>query len=445
MNTAAKNSSSVAEPRTPFESAGAVVKTAWAYIQETPILKWTLILLILGTIIGGVIGGVYANRKPVADQLTALRLAQKPVLEKLTRQFDTNKAQRLDASKFGWSSIVSQLAPAEQYLVNLRPLTVRLPGYIGPPTPEGSFFEDEGVRLAYAAGARAFFIPITTYVDVNKQPPLFPASGDPACIARSTAGSFLCQNGGFLKATVDAIVKYRDSLATTAGDPLLLILHQDTYVPDRKTNEGFYVGFVRKVAEAMQAITPYRVGQVGEYGETQKGLGHNSILKQIPLSALQRKIIVCTNIDTTIEGLPSYGANSVKLSDYVNIYYKTTADTTPGTKYIPLSSLVGAVDTVKETARIQLMIADTLPSVLPAPEDLESARDAGIQCVPLDLLSQSDAALPLWKQWGGRGWIVKEKALRFQQPPKVVPQKPSAKLNARVEGTQYAGQLLINS
>lgn len=430
-------------------TASAPIQTVFQAILTTlttTILPNQRVFLFLFTMIFAIVAVVlyfvYSKRGNSVDELALIREEQKPVVNALVAKYDSPKGKRLDPSKYGMPWALSQLEPSEQYLINMIPLTVRLPGYLGPNTPEGTFNEEEGVRLAILAGARAFFIPITTYVDVSKTPPLFPRSGDPAIIARTTAGTFNCKNGGFLKPTIDAIVKHKDDLASSRDDPILLILHQDTYVPSRSTNESFYLEFVRKVATAMESVRPFLVGQVAQIGETQKGMGGNSIFKEVPIRALNKKIIVLTNIDTRVEQNPRYG-NATKLSDFVNSYYKTTADTTPGPIYSSLSSLIGATADIKEKSRVNFTMMEPLPTQLPTEEDMKRVVEANVQCVPIDLMSQANEATPIWNSWGGRGWRVKEKSGRFMKPADVVPQKPSAKLNARIEGTQYPGQLLI--
>ena len=54
-----------------------------------------------------------------------------------------------------------------------------------------------------------------------------------------------------------------------------------------------------------------------------------------------------------------------------------------------------------------------------------------------------DLIKPILDQWGGYAFRLKEPGARYAQPAPVVPQAPSARLNARVAPDMQPGQLAV--
>lgn len=421
---------------TPFQIGGNIL-SRYIWILK-PLFFIALIVGIVAILLS------YRNTLVKGDQtkLSELRLKQKGRVDSLNAEFVNTQGQRAKPATSLYNGLLAKVNARQKFLVNLCPLTVRLPGYLGPPE-DGIFDEEEGVRIAVAAGARAFFIPLTYFIDGSKKPPMFPESQSPTIVARSNSGVFLSQNAGFLKATIDAIVKHRNASPVTANEPILIFLHGDETIPSSSLAEKTYIDYISAVAEACKGVLPHAPKQIGQIGYTQKGRGNKTIMLDTPLSLLAGKIILFTNLSLSPEENPAY-ANKTKLSDMVNIYYTNNAsDSSPGAKVVGFGSLQGAGETYKESTRINFTVALPQNEQVVGPQELEGAFSQGIQCVPLDFISNMEAYKEVWQSWKGAGWRMKPEQLRYTQPEVIVPQKPSAILNARVEGAQYAGQVVI--
>lgn len=375
--------------------------------------------------------------KPPQASLQDLRVEQQKQVEDLQARYVNTQGQRADVKKTGlYPAIVSKFGDRQNYLINLCPLTVRLPGYLGP-LREGIFDEKEGVRIAVAAGARGFFIPLSYYVDGTKLPPLYPESQTPAIVARADTGEFISKNGAFLATVLKEIINAKGRV----NEPFLIFLHADNTIPNSRTQEATYNAYCSAVAEACKQLQPHLPKQVGQLGYTQKGRGNQTLMLQAPLQLLSQNIIVCSNLDISMEDDPKY--KGTKLSDFVNILYSTDDKVTEGAKLVSLDSVTAAGDTFRKSARIQFTIGLPANEEVPTATQVQQAFAEGIQCIPLDLLASAEQLKEVWTLWQGAGWIGKPEALRYTKPQEIVPQKPSAALNAKVDGAQFAGQLMV--
>lgn len=403
----------------------------------------TIILIIVGI---GILAALaymiyyYSTKiaKPSEVALADLRLEQTAQLQKLKTLYVDTQGSRSNAKKTSLTAaILPTLKERTNYLINLCPLTVRLPGYLGP-LRGGIFDEKEAVRIAVAAGARGFFIPLSYYVDENKKPPLYPESQQPASVARANTGEFISKNGGFLSTIIQEILLAKGNV----NEPFLVFLHGDSTIPNSRLKEDIYSAYLSAVADACKQLQPYLPKQIGQMGYTQKGRGNQAIMLQIPIQLLTQTIIVFTNLDLSLEDDPNY--KRTKLGDFVNIRYTVNEDTsTDGGKLVSLDSVKSASDTFRKSARIQYTIALPANEQIPSATEIQQVFAEGIQCIPLDLLANADALKEVWNLWGGAGWTTKQESLRYTKPQEIVPQKPSAVLNARVDGAQFAGQLVV--
>jgi len=81
---------------------------------------------------------------------------------------------------------------------------------------------------------------------------------------------------------------------------------------------------------------------------------------------------------------------------------------------------------------------------LPGAAAVDGAVKAGIQSVPVPFyFYDMDKTTPIWNQWNGYAWRLKEPNARYVKPAPVVPAKPSQRLNARVAPNLQPGQALV--
>ena len=349
-----------------------------------------------------------------------------------------------------FSDLINQLAENERFLVNLCPLTASLGGYIGP-VQEGVFNAPYYLRKALRAGIRSFVLPISMYYDDNKQPPNWPKARSPAIVARDTNGKVISINGLSIERFCTLLTQYRSENAAQIEDPIMIYLHAvDGYTPDPITNEKEYVNFTSAIAKELKPLDSFCLKTLGPYGSAIGGKRANEILTQTPLTDLRNKILVFTNFDIDISTKDAYSDITPRLFDYANFYYKPVgaADIATagslGARSVRLDDVKGSKVDWKSQARINwhVTLQDPLTE-LPEQDAVNTVTKTGIQAIPIPFLF-GESVKSILDQWGGYAFRLKEPGARYAQPPPVVPQTPSTRLNARVAPNLNPGQLLVN-
>ena len=74
---------------------------------------------------------------------------------------------------------------------------------------------------------------------------------------------------------------------------------------------------------------------------------------------------------------------------------------------------------------------------------VDGAVKKGIQVIPVPFYTtaRNENVKPIWDLWKGYAWRLKEPEARYLKPDPVVPAKPSAKMNARVDSNLQPGQM----
>jgi len=275
-------------------------------------------------------------------------------------------------------------------LLNFRPLTVRLPGYINGPngSTDGVFSPAFGINAALTLGARGFFFDI----DYEDARPCVPA-----IIFRDDFGIKRSLNNGNIKM---AISELASKAFTTNYDPVLIIIYLRRVPPGPKQQSKFFGA----IAAALNPLSQYHLGQ------TDKGNFHNcrseSILFTSRITDYQKKFIVITNYNTS--RLPTRSNPKDNLDYWTNarIYEdpsgKSTAlgsVTVAAPSAPPAAALVGHISQllnigVKEQPTYQTQssgkfsIAIGSPDYPYTPAQVSTLINTlGIQCVPLDVIN----------------------------------------------------------
>jgi hypothetical protein len=326
-------------------------------------------------------------------------------------------------------------APALQtnqsFLVNICPLTAYLGGYLGP--PEHIMDANVYLQTAFAAGIRSFVLPITTYLNPSKVPPVWPYSGTPMLVARDTSDTIISVNGISLEQFITAILEYK-SVSGYTGEPILLFLEDALSDIDRSKMN--YVKFMKTIAGQLQALDPYRVTTAGSYGSIVGGKNQKKLLTEIPLSFFTNKIVIFTNFDTAQDDTQS-------LASYANFIYSPTNNTLP-VREMALEDVKGSTVNLVASARTNWLIAKSkAPLTLPTTATIQGALASGIQCIPIPLLAvpMADVA-DVWRLWNGASYSLKQENARYTSPSPVVPAAPSLRLNASIQGKE-PGTLVV--
>ena len=274
-------------------------------------------------------------------------------------------------------------------LLNWRPLTVRLPGYLNSPTgyPDGVFSPTFGINAALTLGARGFFFDI----DYEDATPCLPA-----IIFRDNSGIKRSLNNGMI---TEAMSELASKAFTRNYDPVLVIIYLRR-VPPGKTQQSKFFG---AIASALNPLSPYHLGQ------TDKGNFHNcrseTILFTSPITDYQKKFIVICNYDTSKLPSRSNPVDSLDFWTNARIYQDpsgisaglgsvtTAAPTAP-----PAVALVGHVDhllkigtndqaTYQAQSSGKFCIAIGSPDFAYTPAQVALLLNTlGVQCVPLDVI-----------------------------------------------------------
>lgn len=300
-------------------------------------------------------------------------------------------------------------------MVNFRPLTVRLAGYLGGPQSimNGVFEMSTGISQALNLGARAFVFDID-YLDK------YPCQ--PAVMFRDASGIKRSLNTGSIKNGMQQIATRAfeyDNL-----DPVLVILYLRRVPKCPKQKAKFF----EKIAISLDPLSPYHLGQ------TQDGNFHScqseSALFTTPIVNFQKKIIVMTNYNTTsLEGTQN-PKNSLNWWTNARIWQHpsglsntlgsvtSAAPTSPGAyaQIGDLSQFLGVGPDSpdsggpKPTSEFQSSTLAKFTIALAPPEVPITVNEMsklintlGVQCVPLDVLAlgQLDAHVATM-QWKSR-------------------------------------------
>jgi len=344
-------------------------------------------------------------------------------------------------------TLLQNIKPSQQYLVNLQPLTATLGGYIGP-VASGVFDPDTYFKAAFSAGIRSFVLPISTYTDDNKTPPNWPLSGKPAIVCRDANGVIQSLNGLSIRKVCESLLTYRNSVnASQSSEPVLLFIDADTkYLPDPVKQEKAYVAITSTIAKELSVLNRYRLTNIGPYGSAVGGANESAILTQTPLSELAGKILIFTNFNTKLALKSAYSTVTPTLDEYTNFTYTPittiTAISSSGSKSMAMEDISGSTVNWTDQARSVWYTAVHKPYCeLPAIGNVQAALNVGIQAIPIPFfMNPASDTKPIWSLWNGYAWNIKPEAARFTKPPPVVPATPSKAMNARVSNDLQPGQ-----
>ena len=352
-----------------------------------------------------------------------------------------------------YNNLINKLKPSEQYLVNICPLVASIGGFIGP-VSKGTFNPSFFIKKALRAGIRAFVLPISIYTDDNKVPPLWPYSGNPAIVYRDSQGKIEGLNGMSVESFTRELVAHRNENSSQAQEPLMIFIKQVTeYLPDPVKSEKKYVEIMHKIAKELKQIDSYRLISAGAFGSAVGGVGESAILTQVHLKDLKDKIIVLTDFQTKLGLKEAYTSLTPSLNEYTNFEAKpiiaqnSGVGTPVGCRMLKIGDVSGSQVNWQDQARTVLhaTVLDD-PNEMYSATSVEDATRTGIQFLPVPFLFTDipGRGREIWDKWGGYAWKLKSEAARYMKPEPVVPQTPSAKMNARVSPNLQPGQTSIS-
>jgi hypothetical protein len=406
-------------------------------------------LLFLILLSGIVAGAIYLNRRQTYSNIPNVERLQSIQSAVVSDFLSISTQKKPGLLEEGFQTTKEPVQQNERLLVNYSPLTVNQPGFLGP-LQDGVYQEEEGVRLALQAGARAFVIPIDFHQDPNLKPPLFAPMGEPCMLYRDAGDVLRSIQSGSIEKVAKALADLAFSdLFTMKNDPILLILY---FVrapnPDTQTKE--YVQYLSKVAKQLKPLLPYHLGQnpLGDFSRQKK---QDEILT-MPLSMLQKRVLFFCNADTSAFrnlkaiGLPPLPPDQdldflVHLRMFKESNHELGLTSVATDKMIPR----GWIEPVSYFTIIppdqyknlvdKTKMRWTMAMMSPGEKNItvEQIRNLldkqGVQGIPILLGDTSNQTKDILNLWTNEPWRLKPKALRFTLPEPIVPKVPSVKMD----------------
>ena len=312
------------------------------------------------------------RRQDLSSAIDRLPVVEESVIRNLT-------------GKAPWSSIPPNRTP----LVNWRPLTVRLCGYLGGANgiKNGVFDMNYGITKALNLGARGFFFDID-YLEA--------APCAPVLLYRDEQGYKRSLMSGSVK---DGMTAIASNAFRNNGDPVCIFIYLRRIPQGPKQQTTFFTNLAR----ALQPLDPYFLKTTA--AGNAYGLQSEATLFTTPISSFTNKCIVMINYNTTI--LTGTGQSNLHYWNNARIYQHTTgtgasigpitpAATTPQ-GYVQVAD---AKEILLMTAAQQAAFAETTSSkftlAIREPEYDYSSSDLntllnilGVQCIPIDVLKNA--------------------------------------------------------
>jgi hypothetical protein len=329
--------------------------------------------------------GRYRSRESSIQQLLTIR---RHVLGEAIDPLTSNNASICQAL-LNKSGVYSRIDESKTALVNWRPLTVRLAGYLGgdDTVRDGVFDMKKGIQLALILGARCFVFDID-YLD-NKP-------CEPVLIHRDENGYMRSLHVGSIQDGIDTL---KNMAFSSNYDPVMVIIYLRR-IPDGKAQQNT---FFTSIASQLDPLSIYHLGS------TEQGIFHNckseSSLFTSEITNFQKKFIVLCNYNTSL--LPKTQNPKDNLDFWVNarLYVDElgkssnlgdVTDTVPNGQvpYAQVGSTTQLLmvpdadkskynDKSSNTFKIALSPID---KVLTTKEMVTLMNALGIQCVPIDVL-----------------------------------------------------------
>jgi hypothetical protein len=373
-----------------------------------------------------------------------------------------SKVGGLDGPKPLYGDLINRLSDRERYLLNVAPLTANVGGYIGP-KEKGVFHVDLYLRKALRAGVRCFVLPISTYIDDNKRPPLFPFSGKPAIVFRDENGTITSRNSLTVRRFISSLMSNLYQNPAQANEPILLYLVADEqHLPDPVTQEKAYVSVMRDLAEECNALGSAALKNLGGYGSATGGRREREILTEVSLEDLKNKVLVATTFNTQLQLKNEYRNMNPKLFEQCNFLpsYLTGASekqtvqpnilqgtsTSNASKNIRLTDVIGSkVDWVNQSRTVLHACLQDPSYILPTVDQVREGLQKGIQVIPIPFfyLDDMETVKKIQRMWDGYGWKVKEGSARYTKPAPIKPAPANPKMNARAAANLQPGQMVV--
>ena len=297
------------------------------------------------------------------------------------------------------NNVYAKISQDKTALVNWRPLTVRLVGYLGGinSARDGVFDMEKGVTLALSRGARAFVFDID-YLD--------DAPCAPVVIHRDDQGIMRSLHTGSIHLSCKTLA---NNAFTYNYDPVLVILYLRR-IPDNTTQRKIYLS---AIAASLDPLSQDHLGS-NEHGNFHNARSESQLFTS-PITNYQKKFIVMTNFDTnTLTATPNPKDNldfwtNVRIYQDPSGISSTLGNVTPTVAtgqvaYAQVGAVsqllnIGSTDQANYIKGTASASANSFKICLGAVDytykttELNTIMNLlGIQCVPMDVIALSGLA-----------------------------------------------------
>lgn len=356
--------------------------------------------------------------------------------------YNSRSIQIKSTSNYFQSKEIQAMKKKNLVLLNIGLLAIKNAGFYGPDL-NGSF-NPQALREALDIGARCFIFSIDRYESKPTEPCL---------LYRDAKGVIRSKNSGNIKDMMNVIADEGFSNPTVGSDPIVVILDFKN-TPDLIKEKQTYLNFLQSVANQISVLD--------KNGAVLKSIGSLSFTNQAnptylfvqKYEDLKRKIILLTNVDTSVYNDPDVVKlnlprnSNLRMLTHAQVYSSSGSIIIddPVTKKPPTGTPISAG---KEMAQFWLQtppdsIADaqrgtngTYSIVADSEfknESIESVTKLmttfGVQIVPHQLWSSIEESEKFFAWWGPYTMKVRPPPVQFEVNIPVEPAKISAKLNA---------------
>jgi hypothetical protein len=266
--------------------------------------------------------GMYSSTaESVNTLLTIRRQALGSITSRAANKHSVTLSITNGVSPYNPTNLPSNKTP----LVNWRPLTVRLAGYLGGvnDTNNGVFDMEFGISNSIHLGARSFIFDID-YLDNYPCAPLL--------IHQDTTGVHRSLNTGSIKDGMAALSKYAFNGDTSNYDPVIIVLYFRRIPTGTKQKKIFYTA----VAQALDPISKDHLGS------TEQGNFHNytseNQLFTTAITNFKKKFIVLSNHPSSDIGNVTNPKENLNFWTNARLYVDTMGENSSLSTIIPSSN-----------------------------------------------------------------------------------------------------------
>ena len=363
-------------------------------ILEVGVPILLIFLMILFFSLGAWYKNKYGKYRSIEDSINQLLVIRR---QKLSESIDPLAANNLSvcANLISKTAPYSQIDQSETALVNWRPLTVRLAGYLGGDETQrdGVFDMVKGIQLALHLGARGFIFDIDYMEDRPCEPVVVNRDGNGIMRSLHTA-------------SISEGMHTLNQMAFSKNyDPVIIVIYLRRVPPSKLQKDTFF----KAIASALDPLTTYHLGS------TEQGNFHNcrseSNLFTSEITNFQKKFIVLCNYNTNLLANTSNPKDNLDFWVNARLYLDESGkSSTLGevTTNVPNGQVpyaqVGSTtqflmipdsekDNFKEKSSNTFKVAlTTTDYVLTTNEMSTLLNTLGIQCVPIDVVRLGDAS-----------------------------------------------------